>query len=169
MENIVIYLRASFCTSSSLHIVKWHLSREIGHSMPRYLEFLIKARGFLKVVNYIWKSSSILLPKIVFCFDFCAYHIWEKICPLLIWDFSNVTKVEKRESKKSFLNPRLHFWGRGWEMFPRFLFLTKITEEISNQIWRHFFKDIGKQKNETECHFSGFFVECKIVISKFLN
>ena len=56
------------------------------------------------------------LVTIVFCVNFCAYHVWGKICPRLIWDLSKVTEVEKRESRKSFLKLRPHFWVLGQEM-----------------------------------------------------
>ena len=59
------------------------------------------------------------LVTIVFCVNFCAYHVWGKICPRLIWDLSKVTEVEKRESRKSFLKLRPHFWGRGCRPRPR--------------------------------------------------
>ena len=42
------------------------------------------------------------------------------------------------------------------------LLSTEVTEEISNQMWTHFFKDsVVSTKIETECffHLSGFFVE----------
>ena len=105
-------------------------------------------------------------PEIVFCFDFCAYHVWGPICPRLIWGLSKVTEVEKRESRKSFLKPRPHFWGRGHRPRPRneqaeaekcfrdSLFSTEVTEDISNQMWTHFFKDSGKHKNWNRMFFS---------------
>jgi len=123
---------------------------------------------------FIWEYDfqRFLMPiyvVLVFCFDFCAYHVWGQTCPRLIWDLSKVTEVEKRESRKSFLKPRPHFWGRGREMnrprprneqaeaekcFRDSLFSTEVTEDISNQIWTHFFKDSGKHKNWNRMFFS---------------
>ena len=68
----------------------------------------------LQLINSFWNLGGI-----VFCFDFCAYHVWGQICPRLMWDLSKVTEAEKRESRKSFLKPRPHFWGRGCKQRPR--------------------------------------------------
>ena len=103
-----------------------------------------------------WSQTILRLHSlkiIVFCFDFCAYHVWGKICPRLIWDFSEVIEVEKRESRKSFLKPR-NEQAEAEKCFRDSLFSTEVTEEISNQMWTHFFKDSGKHKNWNRMFFS---------------
>ena len=83
-----------------------------------------------------------------------------------IFTICKVTEVDKREPRESFSKPRPHFWGRGCRPRPRneqaeaekcfrdSLFSTEVTEDISNQMWTHFFKDSGKHKNWNRMFFS---------------
>ena len=62
--------------------------------------------------QFISSSFSILFWKL-------CWLLWGKICPRLIWGFSEVTEVDKREPRESFSKPRPHFWGRGRRPRPR--------------------------------------------------
>ena len=91
------------------------------------------------------------------------------------FNFSQVTEVEKREPRKSFLKPKPDFWGRGRRPRPRneqaeaekcfrsSLFSTEVTLEIQITRGLIFSRTIASTIIETECffHFSGFFVNIK--------
>ena len=52
------------------------------------------------------------------------------------------------EAEAAFLRPRpRNEQAEAEKCFRDSLFPTEVTEDISNQMWTHFFKDSGKHKN----------------------
>ena len=94
------------------------------------VKIMVKFLGYVpQAIFETWSFKKpifdLKIKVIVICFDFCAYQVWGKICPRLIWDFSKVTEVEKGNRGKVFRSRGHIFEAKaerwtcgGWEMFP---------------------------------------------------
>ena len=141
--------------------------------------FKLKWCNFPKIYVFVlWFVCFFSLNNSILFWKLC-WLLWGKICPRLIWGFSEVTEVDKREPRESFSKPRPHFWGRGRrprprneqaeaeKCSPRFPFVYwGNTGKNSNQRSKIFWQTCHRKKTEQNTFFTflGFFVEFWLLV-----
>ena len=98
--------------------------------------------------------------KKAFCFNFCACHVLRTNLSTSDLRFVQVTEVEKREPRESFLKPRPK--AKAEKCSPRFpFFYWGNFDKPQIRCGQICPKNVASTKIETECffHLSGFFME----------